>query len=70
MESGQYGFLEQMVGLKVSPRGAGVEISLGGGITPNEILQLATSHGTVVEYSLGEPSLREIYLEKVGGADA
>ncbi len=70
MEDGNYGFLDKVLGISVQPRGAGVEISLGGGTTPNQILQLASSQGTVVEYSLGEPSLREIYLEKVGGAGA
>lgn len=71
VESDDYSFLDLISGIVVrSAQGGGVEISLPGGMDPNEILQAAVEQGTVTEYSLGEPSLREIYLEKVGGTDA
>lgn len=71
MDTGDYSFLERVVGITVrQAQGAGVEIAFPSGQNPNTILQEAAAHGTVVEYSLGEPSLREIYLEKVGGVDA
>lgn len=71
MESGEYGFLNEVTGILVRPGAAGgVEISLPGDLPTNRLLQLATQHGTVAEYSVGEPSLREIYLEKVGAANA
>lgn len=71
LESDEYAFLDGIDGVSVQ-RGAagGVEVSLPSRFDPNRLLQEAARHGTVVEYSLGEPSLREIYLEKVGGADA
>jgi len=70
MESRDYGFLDRLVGVVVREGKAGsVEVSVPGDMKPNEILRLASQAGTVVDYSLGDPSLREIYLEKVGGAD-
>lgn len=71
MESGDYTFLNRFGGLSSSPStGGAVEVSIPEGLDPNRLLQQALAAGTVTEYSLGEPSLREIYLEKVGGADA
>jgi ABC-2 type transport system ATP-binding protein len=70
MESGDYSFLEAIAGVAVREGKAGSrEVSLPGDMEANHLLTLAASRGTVTEYSLGEPSLREIYLEKVGGAD-
>ncbi len=71
MESGDYAFLDEISGLAVREgKSGGVELTLPADLDPNLILRRAAERGTVVEYSLGEPSLREIYLEKVGGADA
>lgn len=71
LEEGDYAFLGRISGIGVrTGEGGGVEITVPTGISPNEILKAAAAAGTVVAYSLGEPSLREIYLEKVGGAHA
>lgn len=71
LEEGEYSFLDRIRGIGVrTGESGGVEINVPAGISPNEILKAAAAAGTVVEYSLGEPSLREIYLEKVGGAHA
>jgi len=71
MESGDYTFLRQIPGISARKGASGdMEVSIPAGLDPNLILRAAMEHSTVVEYSLGEPSLREIYLEKVGGADA
>ncbi|HEY3367078.1 MAG TPA: ATP-binding cassette domain-containing protein [Symbiobacteriaceae bacterium] len=71
MESGDYGFLREIPGIRVREGAAGgVEIAVPNENVAAAILRKATDSGTVVAYSLGEPSLREIYLEKVGGADA
>lgn len=71
MESGEYDFLRQMPGVTMRPaRGKSVEITLPAEMDPNLILREAAAQGTVVAYSLGEPSLREIYLEKAGGSHA
>jgi ABC-2 type transport system ATP-binding protein len=71
MESGDYGFLDSLSGFSFRDGPAGSkEISLPDGFDPNQLLAEALRHGTVTEYSLGEPSLQEIYLEKVGEADA
>jgi len=71
MDTGDYSFLQDIGGILVRPaQGAGVEVSFAAGFESNRVLREASMHGVVVEYSLGEPSLREIYLEKVGGADA
>lgn len=70
MESGDYRFLGSVSGAAVREGKAGArEISLPGDMAPNDLLKLAAANGTVTEYSLGDPSLREIYLEKVGGTD-
>lgn len=70
MEPDDYSFLDHL-GISARPGKAGMtEITLSGGLAPNEVLRLAAAAGTVLDYSLGEPSLRELYLEKVGGADA
>jgi ABC-2 type transport system ATP-binding protein len=70
MESGDYRFLAGVSGAAVREGKAGArEISLPGDMAPNDLLKLAAANGTVTEYSLGDPSLREIYLEKVGGTD-
>ncbi|MGE5676152.1 MAG: ABC transporter ATP-binding protein [Mycobacterium leprae] len=71
MESGEYTFLRTISGLTTHEgRGGGVEITVPEGTDPMAILRRAVETGPVVAYSLGEPSLREIYLEKVGGVDA
>ncbi|MFZ5815278.1 MAG: ABC transporter ATP-binding protein [Bacillota bacterium] len=71
VESGEYSFLDQIAGITARRGPAGeVEISVPAGLEPNRLLRAAAEASTVLEYSLGEPSLREIYLEKVGGADA
>jgi ABC-2 type transport system ATP-binding protein len=71
MESGDYSFLEAISGITVREGNAGArEISLPGDMEANLILRHAAAAGTVTEYSLGEPSLRDIYLEKVGGNHA
>lgn len=71
VDSGDYGFLDRIPGISARPSQAGeMEVSVPAGLDPNQILRAAMETGTVVAYSLGEPSLREIYLEKVGGADA
>lgn len=71
LESGDYGFLDQFPRIKVRAGAAGErEIAVPDGEDANRILAAAASHGTVLEYSLGLPSLRDIYLEKVGGAHA
>lgn len=71
MESPDYGFLDQIAGITVREgQAGGREISLPKGMDPNLILKKAAESGTVVTYSLGDPSLREIYLAKVGGANA
>jgi len=71
VESGDYTFLRQIPGISARKGASGdMEVSIPAGLDPNLILRAAMEHSTVVEYSLGEPSLREIYLEKVGGADA
>ncbi|MBP2019593.1 ABC-2 type transport system ATP-binding protein [Symbiobacterium terraclitae] len=71
LESGDYGFLREFPGLRTQSAAAGaIEISIPDGLDPNRLLARAMAAGTVTEWSLGEPSLREIYIEKVGGADA
>ncbi|HYF91044.1 MAG TPA: ATP-binding cassette domain-containing protein [Symbiobacteriaceae bacterium] len=71
MEGGDYSFLEQIAGIGVRDGTAGSkEISLPADLDPNLILRAAAEAGPVTEYSLGEPSLREIYLEKVGANHA
>lgn len=71
VESGDYGFLEQIPEISARRGASGdVEISVPAGVDPNQILRAAMENSAVLEYSLGEPSLREIYLEKVGGAGA
>jgi len=71
MENGDYSFLESIVGITVRESAAGGrEIALPGDMDANLVLCAAAGHGTVTEYSLGEPSLREIYLEKVGANHA
>lgn len=71
LENGDYGFLDGFPGIRVQEgTTGGREVALPAGTEPNKVLQAAMAHGTVVAYSLGEPSLREIYLEKVGGQDA
>jgi ABC-2 type transport system ATP-binding protein len=71
MESGDYSFLESIAGIAVRQGNAGArEIQLPNDMEANLILRRAAEHGTVTEYSLGEPSLRDIYLEKVGGNHA
>lgn len=71
MESGDYRFLDRIGGIVPRPGSAGqMDVAVPMGLDPNQILQAAVAAGTVVEYSLGEPSLREIYLEKVGGTNA
>jgi ABC-2 type transport system ATP-binding protein len=71
VESGDYTFLEGIPGISArAGQAGGMEVSVPAGMEPNQILRAALGASTVVEYSLGEPSLREIYLEKVGGLDA
>jgi ABC-type uncharacterized transport system ATPase subunit len=71
MESGDYSFLESIAGIAVRQGNAGArEIQLPNDMEANLILRRAAEHGTVTEDSLGEPSLRDIYLEKVGGNHA
>ncbi len=71
LESGDYGFLNRIAGIVTRRGQAGeMEISVPTGLEPSQILRAAMDVSTVVQYSLGEPSLREIYLEKVGGAGA
>ncbi|HWI63174.1 MAG TPA: ATP-binding cassette domain-containing protein [Symbiobacteriaceae bacterium] len=71
MENGEYSFLDSITGIVVREGAAGGrEISIPGDFDTNTILRAAAGHGTVSEYSLGDPSLREIYLEKVGANHA
>jgi len=71
LESGDYSFLNQIRGISSRRGQAGeMEISVPADLDPNGILREAMAASTVLEYHLGEPSLREIYLEKVGGAGA
>jgi len=71
IESGDYSFLREFPGIRTrAASGGAIEITVPEGVDPNRILQCALQADTVTEYSLGEPSLREIYIEKVGGADA
>jgi len=71
VESGDYGFLQEFPGIRMqTAAGGAIEIAVPEGLDPNRLLARALAAGTVTEYSLGEPSLREIYIEKVGGADA
>ncbi|MFZ5825525.1 MAG: ABC transporter ATP-binding protein [Bacillota bacterium] len=71
VESDDYAFLDRVPGISARSGQAGeMEVSVPAGLDPNQILRAALESTTVVSYSLGEPSLREIYLEKVGGASA
>ncbi len=71
VDSGDYSFLREFPGIRTqSAAGGAVEVAVPDTLDPNQLLARAMSAGTVTEYSLGEPSLREIYIEKVGGADA
>lgn len=71
MESGDYEFLAAVPGIQAREgQAGGMEIAVPDGTAARSVLRRAAEAGTVIEYSLGEPSLREIYLEKVGGADA
>ena len=71
VDSGDYGFLREFPGIRTQPASGGaIEITVPDTLDPNQLLARAVAAGTVTEYSLGEPSLREIYIEKVGGADA
>lgn len=71
MESGDYAFLDKVRGITARSAQAGaMEVSIPSSFDPNELLRAAMAAGTVSEYSLGDPSLREIYLEKVGGEGA
>ncbi len=71
VESGDYGFLREFPGIRTqSAPGGAIEIAVPDTLDPNRLLARAMAAGTVTEYSLGDPSLREIYIEKVGGADA
>lgn len=71
MENDDYSFLSKFVGIVVREGKAGArEITLPSDMNANMILRAATEAGAITEYSLGEPSLREIYLEKVGANHA
>jgi ABC-2 type transport system ATP-binding protein len=47
-----------------------VEVRLAPGADPQELLHLASSHAKLTKFELMEPSLEEIFLEKVGKSNA
>lgn len=71
VESGDYSFLDRIPGVMVRDGEAGDrEVRLPAELEPNRILTAAAVRDTVVEYSLGYPSLRDIYLDQVGDEHA
>lgn len=64
---GNKDFWAKIPGLQLlSSRADYMEFRLGGGVDPNEILSAAMEAGQVIRFELVEPSLDQIFVEKVG----
>lgn len=69
--AGSYDFLEQFPGIQVQTwHDEYVEIGVPDTFDPNVLLQAALANGRVTQFSLGLPSLHEIYVQKVSEANA
>lgn len=68
---GSYDFLEQFPEMHVQTwHDEYVEIGVPDTFDPNVLLQAALANGRVTQFNLGLPSLHEIYVQKVGEANA
>lgn len=64
---GNQGFWQKIPGLKLlSDRADYLEFHLNEQVDPNEVLKAATEAGQVIHFELVEPSLNQIFVEKVG----
>lgn len=69
--AGSYDFLEQFPEMHVQTwHDEYVEIGVPDTFDPNVLLQAALANGRVTQFNLGLPSLHEIYVQKVGEANA
>jgi ABC-2 type transport system ATP-binding protein len=63
-------WLEQLPGVQVTRRREDyIEMQIQANLTPNAIVEAALQHGGIISrFELAEPSLTEIFIEKVGAA--
>lgn len=67
---GDTDFLTAFPAVAVKHRADYLELTWQGDLDPQAVLEAAMQHGRVVRWELGEPSLTDIYLQKVGEARA
>lgn len=66
---GSYDFLDRFP-VQVTRHADMAEVRWTGALDPQEILRAAVAAGPVRRFVIGEPSLTELYVEKVGGSHA
>jgi ABC-2 type transport system ATP-binding protein len=64
-------WLDSLPGVHISRRGQDyVEVAVSGGHDPESVLQAALARGCrVLHFEIADPSLEEIFIERVGGMD-
>jgi ABC-2 type transport system ATP-binding protein len=64
------GWLESMPGVTVTRDGVDyAEIRVADGISPQRILEAAVANGPVLRFEVGDPSLEQVFVERVGALE-